>query len=148
VLSASLPPGLHPAEDELAELGDAELLEKIRADGGTAPALLADDAMSRYLIRLMREDYAVRALFGEDRSLLVPFPLTTVAARDDDYVTPRQMRLWAEHTTAPVNQVEIPGGHFAAFRDPVVTLALVRAELCPPADTTRADTSDRPARGR
>jgi surfactin synthase thioesterase subunit len=142
VLSASLPPRLHSTEDEVAALGDAELLDKVRDDGGTAPELLANEAMAGYLIRLMREDHAVRAQFSRDRTLLVPFPLTTVAARDDRYVTPRQMRLWAEHTTAPVDQVEITGGHFAAFRDPAATLVLVHAELCPPADATGADPGD------
>ncbi|SER12339.1 thioesterase II family protein [Actinokineospora terrae] len=129
IVSAALPPALQPPGDETTTLTDAELLDKIRADGGTAPELLANKAMAGYLVRLMREDYAIRRQFHVDESLVVGFPLTTIAARDDVYVTPEQMRRWGAHSSAQSRQVEIPGGHFAAFADPGHTLRIAHHQL-------------------
>ncbi|GLW93311.1 thioesterase II family protein [Actinokineospora globicatena] len=129
IVSAALPPALQPPGDETAALTDDELLDKIRADGGTAPELLAHKAMAGYLVRLMREDYAIRRQFHRDDALLVGFPITTLAARQDRYVTPEQMRRWAAHSTAQSRQVEIGGGHFAAFADPADTLLIAHHQL-------------------
>ncbi|MBE8520936.1 thioesterase [Amycolatopsis sp. H6(2020)] len=129
VLSAALPPRLQPPGGEPAALTDVQLLDKIRGDGATAPELLAQDAVAGYLVRLMRADYAIRDQFHRDSSLVVGFPLTTIAAREDPYVSPDRMRRWAEHSGAPCRHLEIDGGHFAAFRDPAGTLRIIRRQL-------------------
>jgi medium-chain acyl-[acyl-carrier-protein] hydrolase len=123
VLSASPPPRLQPS-DVTGALNDEELLAKMVADGGTAPGLLSNGTMVRLLIGMMREDEEIRRQFHRVASLRVPFPLTLVAARDDVHVRPEHMWGWAEHSDAASRRVEIPGGHFAAVREPERVLAL------------------------
>ncbi|WP_017578999.1 thioesterase II family protein [Nocardiopsis valliformis] len=132
VLSAALPPRLQ-LPDVIGSLNDEELLAKMVADGGTAPGLLSNGTMARLLIGMMREDEEIRRQFHRVASLRVPFPLTLVAARDDAHVKPEHMWGWAEHSHAASRRVEIPGGHFAAIREPEQVLALT-AE-----DTTREE---------
>ncbi|GAA0394566.1 thioesterase II family protein [Streptomyces luteireticuli] len=128
-LSAALPPGLQKPDDTDA-LSDGQLLEKIAGDGGTAPELLTNGAMSAFLVRLMREDYVVRRQFpAEAGGLCVGFPLTLIAARDDAYVTPAQMWQWGGHSTADARRVEIDGGHFAAVQDPAAVMAIVGEDI-------------------
>ncbi|TWP50748.1 thioesterase [Lentzea tibetensis] len=124
VVSAALPPRLQPPVDDTAGMSDADLLDKIAADGGTAPELLSSPAMAGFLVGLMRDDYAVRRQFPRDIGLRVGFPLTMVAARDDAHLSPEQMWAWAEHTTGPVRRVEVPGGHFAAVRAPADMISI------------------------
>ncbi|MFD2472907.1 thioesterase II family protein [Amycolatopsis silviterrae] len=131
VLSASLPPRLLPVPDELATLSDEELLAKMAADGGTAPELLSSGAMAGYLLRLLRQDLTIRPEFRAHALLRVDFPLVLVAAKEDAYVPPEQMWAWAEHSTASVRCVEIPGGHFAVLQHPREALApLFREVVC------------------
>ncbi len=129
MLSAALPPRLLPADDDLASLSDVELLEKVAADGGTAPELLSSDAIAGYLVRLLRQDLAIRPQFREDVSLRVAFPLVLVAAEDDVHVTPERMWAWAEHSSAGSRRVEIPGDHFAVMRQPREAIALICREM-------------------
>ncbi|MFV0130215.1 thioesterase II family protein [Streptomyces sp. HMX112] len=128
VLSAALPPALQQPDDT-DSLTDEELLAKIAEDGGTAPELLSSSAMSRYLVRLMREDYVVRRQFPQHKALRVDHPLTLIAAREDAYVAPDHMWQWSEHTTGACRRVEIPGGHFAAIQNPKDVLAIVAEDV-------------------
>ncbi|WP_241833145.1 thioesterase II family protein [Streptomyces caatingaensis] len=128
-LSAALPPALQQP-DGTDDLTDEQLLEKIAADGGTPRELLASGAMSAFLVRLMREDHAVRRQFPKEAGALrVGFPLTLIAARDDVYVTPERMWRWAEHSDVPARRVEIDGGHFAAVQEPAVVVSIVGRDL-------------------
>ncbi|MGH8967545.1 MAG: thioesterase II family protein, partial [Actinomycetes bacterium] len=127
-LSAAVPPRL-VAPGETAHLSDHELLEKVVTDGGTTGAVLDNAELGRHLVQLMREDYAIRLQFPHWKNLKVDHPLTLIAARDDIHVAPEQMWQWAEHTTAPCRQVEIPGGHFALMQTPETALAIVAEDL-------------------
>lgn len=129
MLSAALPPRLMPADDDLAALDDAALLERMAADGGTPPELLASSAMAARLVRLLRQDLAIRPQFRADISLRVPFPLVLLAAQADVHVTPERMRAWTEHSDAHSRFVTIPGDHFAAMRQPRETMAIMRREM-------------------
>lgn len=129
VLSAALPPASQPPGDETTALTDAELLDKIARDGGTPPELLTSSAMAGHLVGLLREDYAIRRQFHRDTALRVDFPLTLVAARDDPYVSARQMWAWAEHTTARCRRIEVPGDHFAVIREPGKVIATLSQEM-------------------
>ncbi|MEC4020202.1 thioesterase II family protein [Streptomyces sp. H27-D2] len=141
ILSAALPPRLQPF-DETASLTDAELLDKIVADGGTPPELLADKAMARYLVRPLREDYAIRRQFPQESSLRVDFPLTLVAAREDEHVPSERMWKWSEHSSAPCRRVEIPGGHFAPVQEPGEILAIVSEDISRSDRATAVGTSE------
>nr|WP_308409413.1 alpha/beta fold hydrolase [Streptomyces pinistramenti] len=143
-LSAALPPRLQPP-DNLADLPDEDLLAKTAADGGTPPQVLAHPAMRTLLLRMLRQDHTVRRAFPtEAATLQTTAPLTLIAARDDPYAPPEAMRQWAAHTTGPIRQVTIPGGHFAAIHHPRDTLALIAADTTghPGDGTRRAETGE------
>lgn len=126
VLSGAVPPGLQRPGELLAGVSDEELLARTAADGGTPPAVLADPTMSRILLRMLREDDAVRAEFAREAAgLRVDFPLTLIAAREDVHAPPEKVWPWSAHSTAPVRRVEIDGGHFAAVQNPKETLTTV-----------------------
>ncbi|GHA07274.1 thioesterase II family protein [Streptomyces echinoruber] len=132
VLSGAVPPRLQPPGERLASVPDEELLARTAADGGTPPAVLADPAMSRLLLRMLREDDAVRAEFAQQAAgLRVDFPLTLIAARQDVHAPPEKVWLWSAHSSAPTRRVEIEGGHFAAVRHPKETLTIIADDTDP-----------------
>ncbi|MFI8966911.1 thioesterase II family protein [Streptomyces sp. NPDC053493] len=132
VLSGAVPPPLQRPGRLLADVPDEELLARTAADGGTPPAVLADPTMSRILLRMLREDDAVRAEFRAEASTLeVDFPLTLVAAREDVHAPPERVWPWAAHSTAAVRRVEIEGGHFAAVQRPKETLTIIADDTDP-----------------
>ncbi|WP_236242257.1 thioesterase domain-containing protein [Streptomyces sp. CC228A] len=129
VLSGAVPPRFQRAGG-LASLPDDEVLARAAADGGTPPAVLADPTMSRILLRMLREDDAVRGEFAEEAAgLRVDFPLTLIAARQDVHAPPEKVWAWSAHSSAPSRRVEIGGGHFAAVRRPGDTLAAVADDV-------------------
>ncbi|WP_424217546.1 thioesterase II family protein (plasmid) [Streptomyces sp. BI20] len=132
VLSGAVPPGLQRPGELLASVPDEELLARTAADGGTPAAVLADPTMSRILLRMLREDDAVRAEFCREAARLrVDFPLTLIAAGEDVHAPPERVWPWAEHSTAPVRRVEIEGGHFAAVHRPAETLDTILRDTIP-----------------
>lgn len=139
VLSAGLPPASHAPVDEAASLSDEELLGKIAAVGGTPAELLSGGALTRHVLRLFREDYAIRSQFFRQTSFRVDFPITLIAAQDDVYAPPEQMWKWCEHSSVPARQVVIPGGHFAAIREPERIIEILTDDIF-----SRAGASDAP----
>ncbi|MGW6603197.1 thioesterase II family protein [Streptomyces sp. NPDC055036] len=126
VLSGAIPPRLQRAGLLLDSVPDEELLARTAADGGTPSAVLADPTMSRILLRMLREDDAVRAVFAQEASgLRVDFPLTLIAAREDAHAPPEKVWQWSLHSSAPTRRVEIDGGHFAALQSPKDTLTTI-----------------------
>ncbi|MFI1928989.1 MULTISPECIES: thioesterase II family protein [unclassified Streptomyces] len=126
VLSAAIPPRLQRPGTLLDSVPDEELLARTAADGGTPSAVLADPTMSRILLRMLREDDAVRAEFAEEASgLRVDFPLTLIAARQDVHAPPEKVWQWSPCTSAPARRVAIDGGHFAAVQRPKETLTTI-----------------------
>ncbi|WP_226962390.1 MULTISPECIES: thioesterase II family protein [unclassified Streptomyces] len=129
VLSGAVPPRLQRAGG-LASLPDEEVLARAAADGGTPPAVLADPTVSRILVRMLREDDAVRGEFAEEAAgLRVDFPLTLIAARQDVHAPPGKVWAWSAHSSAPSRRVEIGGGHFAAVQRPRDTLSVVADDV-------------------
>ncbi|WP_244224043.1 thioesterase II family protein [Streptomyces tirandamycinicus] len=132
VLSGAVPPGLQRPGPLLESVPDEELLARTAADGGTPAAVLADPAMSRIVLRMLREDDAVRAEFAQEaRGLRADFPLTLIAARQDVHAPPAKVWRWAAHSTAPVRRVGIDGGHFAAVQRPEETLTTIADDIDP-----------------
>jgi medium-chain acyl-[acyl-carrier-protein] hydrolase len=132
VLSGAVPPGLQRPGQLLASVSDDDLLARTAADGGTPPAVLADPTMRRILLRMLREDDAVRAEFAEQAAgLRVDFPLTLIAARDDVHAPPERVWPWSAHSSAATRRVEIEGGHFAAVRNPKETLTTIADDTDP-----------------
>ncbi|MFF5972949.1 thioesterase II family protein [Streptomyces sp. NPDC012769] len=126
VLSGGIPPGLQRPGPLLDSVSDEDLLARTAADGGTPAAVLADPTMSRILLRMLREDDAVRAEFAQEAcGLRVDFPLTLIAAREDVHAPPEKVWQWEAHSTAPVRRLEIDGGHFAAVQRPKDTLTAI-----------------------
>ncbi|MFF9347454.1 thioesterase II family protein [Streptomyces sp. NPDC014734] len=126
VLSGAVPPGLQRPGPLLDDVPDEQLLARTADDGGTPSAVLADPTMSRILLRMLREDDAVRGEFAQQASgLRVDFPLTLIAAREDAYAPPEKVWQWSAHSSAPTRRVEIDGGHFAAVRCPKETLTTI-----------------------
>ncbi|MGK4584040.1 thioesterase II family protein [Kitasatospora sp. HPMI-4] len=132
VLSGAVPPRLQRPGALLASVPDEELLARTAADGGTPPAVLAQPTMSRILLRMLREDDAVRAEFAQEAAgLRVDFPLTLIAAREDVHAPPEKVWPWSAHSSAPTRRVEIEGGHFAAVQQPKETLTTIADDTDP-----------------
>ncbi|MCQ4083650.1 thioesterase domain-containing protein [Streptomyces sp. RB6PN25] len=126
VLSGAVPPRLQRPGELLASVTDEELLTRTAADGGTPPAVLADPTMSRILLRMLREDDAVRAEFAQEAAgLRVDFPLTLIAAQEDVHAPPEKVWPWSAHSSAQTCRVGIEGGHFAAVQNPKDTLTII-----------------------
>jgi surfactin synthase thioesterase subunit len=135
VLSAGLPPARHVPVNEAAALDDEALRAHIAGLGGTPPELLAGGPLTRHLLRMFRQDHATRSEFHGQTRLRVDVPLTLIAAEEDPDVPPEEMWRWSAHTSGPCRRVIVPGGHFAAVREPARTLAVIAEDLLVSAQT-------------
>ncbi|WP_433873121.1 thioesterase II family protein [Saccharopolyspora sp. CA-218241] len=131
VLSAGLPPTHHSRTDRAAGLDDAALRDRIAADGATPGELLDGGPVTAMILARFRDDYRLRSAFPDLAGLVTDLPLTIVAADRDEWAPAASMRDWGQHTTGPVRELTLRGGHFAAVQDPAPVLDALAADLRP-----------------
>ncbi|MEJ3655094.1 alpha/beta fold hydrolase [Actinomycetes bacterium KLBMP 9759] len=129
LVSAGLPPARHSRDDLAAGLDDSALRDRVAVDGATPAVLLDGGPVTAMILSRFREDYRLRSGFPDLADLRTDMPLTVVAADRDDWAPASAMRGWSAHTSGPVRELTVRGGHFAAVEDPAPVLDTLAAEL-------------------
>ncbi|MEU5824633.1 alpha/beta fold hydrolase [Streptomyces sp. NPDC047803] len=115
---------------------DEAVIARVRALGGTDPAVLADPDLLEVILPALRADYAAVAGYVPGGGLL-SCRVVAVTGDSDPEAPPEDVRAWREHTTGPFELRVLPGGHFS-LNDHIPALAELAVAL----------SSEAPARGR
>jgi surfactin synthase thioesterase subunit len=112
-VSARVAPTLQPQARRLSQLDDNELLDSIRALGGTSDAVWAHPELRDHFLRVVRADIAALESYRPepDRPAL-GCPMTAFAGTSDVWAPPTTMRPWARETRSDFRIRLFEGGHF------------------------------------
>jgi surfactin synthase thioesterase subunit len=109
---------------------DEELVDGLRALGGTPPEILEEPDMLELLLPPMRSDYALLAGYEPRWQPPLPIAMTALVGRDDPTVGIEAMRAWREVCDAEFSAHEVAGGHFGLRAESAAeTAAAVAAAL-------------------
>lgn len=113
----------------LHTLPDAELVEALRAYGGTPAELLANQEMMELLLPGIRADFALSERYAYRPERPLDLPIHVLRGDRDSLVDGARAAGWALDSVAPVHEHVYPGGHFFVFEHAAAIAALVAAEL-------------------
>ena len=91
---------------------DAELVDALRALGGTPPEILDSPDMLELLLPPMRADYTLLAGYEPRWQPPLDIPITALVGAADPTVDIAAVRTWREVCEAAFIAREVPGGHF------------------------------------
>jgi pyochelin biosynthesis protein PchC len=92
---------------------DDSLIANLRWLGGTDPALLDDDEMTRLMLPVIRGDYrAVATYRAPTTEPMVHVPIVAMTGDHDQSVSFEEASAWRGHTTRSFEIKVLAGGHF------------------------------------
>ncbi|MBZ4320910.1 thioesterase II family protein [Streptomyces huiliensis] len=94
----------------------AEFLRTLRAMGGVAPEVLADEELCDYVLPVIRADMRAAETYRPPRRTPLRTPVTALAGRDDPRVPVEHVRRWCDEAGGGFRFTVFEGGHFF-FRD-------------------------------
>jgi len=103
--AAAPPPGPDPTSD-------AQLVDALRALGGTPPEILDSPDMLELLLPPMRADYTLLAGYEPRWRPPLDIPITALVGDADPTVDLAAVATWREVCNAAFIAREVPGGHF------------------------------------
>ncbi|PRY00904.1 thioesterase II family protein [Allonocardiopsis opalescens] len=116
-------------EDEaVRELDDDGLVAELGRLGGVEPELLADPALRRLVLPVVRADYTAVETHVYRPAEPLDCPVVALTGDRDPRVEPEEAAAWAAHTTGPFELHTFAGGHFFLneHRERVVELVAER----------------------
>ncbi|MFI7322847.1 thioesterase II family protein [Streptomyces venezuelae] len=95
-----------------SDAGDAELVEAMRALGGSSEDVLNEPDLVALLLPAMRADLAIGESYRPRARTRVAAPLTAMSGVDDGDATPDAVQEWQAYTEGTFRRRSFPGGHF------------------------------------
>ncbi|HZI10884.1 MAG TPA: alpha/beta fold hydrolase [Myxococcus sp.] len=126
-LSAAAAPHLPKTRTPLWNLPDDAFLAGIRGYGGTPDEVFAEPGFLALFLPILRADFEVFDTYEYEDDGPLDCPVHVYGGRDDERVTPGQLRAWGE-VARGLESVELfPGGHFYLNEQrPALTGAIAR----------------------
>lgn len=129
-VAAQRAPRLPHPQPPIYHLPDAALLEGVRLRHEALPAaLLADEAMRSFLVRLLRADFTLVEAYRCSAAAPLSCGITVFGGREDAAVPPSLLPRWADETTGSCEMVLLTGGHFFFRSHPGEFFAELRGRL-------------------
>ncbi|MGW5652748.1 thioesterase II family protein [Streptomyces humi] len=94
------------------DLPDDRFVQALRALGGTPEELLANPAVMRLLLPVLRADFRLNDAYRHRPGPPLDCPVTVFGGRDDPVVGEPGLRGWAGHTRGSFDLHMFEGGHF------------------------------------
>lgn len=91
---------------------DEDLVEYVRALGGTQPEVFAYPELVAALLPTLRADLTLVDTFQFQPTTPLDVPIRAFAGAADVEGSPERMRGWARQTNGPFTLESLPGGHF------------------------------------
>jgi surfactin synthase thioesterase subunit len=131
-VSASRSPDSPQRRPLLHELPDADFRAAVDAMGGMSAEVLADEALARVLLPVLRAEIRLGELWGDRHGGPLAAPVTALYGRDDPVDGRTAMRGWTAFGGAGCELLALPGGHFFPDVHRRRTLDLITARLGEP----------------
>ena len=97
--------------DQTHKLSDDQLIERLRALGGTSDEVLACRELMAMIIPVMRADAAISEGYEYQAQAPLSIPITAFCGLMDEKAPQAQMEVWQQHTTRTFHMNMVPGGH-------------------------------------
>ncbi|MCZ7414350.1 thioesterase II family protein [Streptomyces sp. WMMC897] len=128
-LAATASPERKVTRTALHAASDEEVLDELRAMGGTPRELLDDRELMDLAIPTLRADYALLHTYEYREKPPLPVPFTVLGGAADTITPPTSLPGWRRHTTGGTDLRTLPGGHFFVQDTVPEIMAAVRAAL-------------------
>jgi medium-chain acyl-[acyl-carrier-protein] hydrolase len=117
----------------LHTLSDEALKAELRRLGGTAPAVLQNDALLDFLLPGLRADFQVWESYQFEDGEPLSCPITAVGGSRDERATLQELQAWQRHTRDRLAVRLFESGHFVLSEVPGEVIdAVAEALRCPP----------------
>lgn len=97
-------------------IDDAELLEALRAMGGTPPEVLEDAELLELVLPAVRADFTMAQRYAAHDAAPVTVPLTAFGGADDPEVSEPDVAAWRAATCGDFHYEMVEGGHLFLHR--------------------------------
>jgi surfactin synthase thioesterase subunit len=91
---------------------DEELIDRLRALGGTDERIFEDEDLMRLSLPVVRSDYTAAETYEFRAGQRLTCPVHAFIGRDDPVVNEEEARAWADHTKGSFALHTYSGGHF------------------------------------
>lgn len=112
VVSAREAPQLPPDEEQIFQLPDDELCERLREMNGTPAEVLAHPELMQLLLPLLRADFELNDTYAPSDNPPLDCPLTAFGGLADGEVTKESLAAWKEVTSSAFQMRMFTGDHF------------------------------------
>jgi surfactin synthase thioesterase subunit len=96
----------------LHQLGDADLIERLRSFGGTPESVLGHDELMKVLLPVLRADFQLIETAAPVSLRPLHCSMSVFAGQDDPGATLEEMEQWCSYTRADFRLRSYPGNHF------------------------------------
>jgi medium-chain acyl-[acyl-carrier-protein] hydrolase len=127
-------PQLRGAEKTLHRLPDDEFIAALGDYKGTPPELLAHRELMALLLPMLRADFSLVGNYVYQKAPLLNVPITVLAGKGDQHVTPEQAAAWSLESSACSNVEWLDGDHFFIDQHAKSVLDCIRRHLAPEND--------------
>lgn len=111
-LAGMAAPGTAPVRPLVHDAPDGEVLEELRALGGTPPELLANAELMELMLPTLRADFAVLETYRCLDAPALDVPITAFGGTADIVAPTAVLRAWSRHTTKGARVRIFTGDHF------------------------------------
>lgn len=105
-------PRVPSREPRLHEAPDDHFLKRLRAMGGTPPAVIENAELMELFMPVLRADFAVCGTYEYHPEPPLDCPISVFGGRTDTYTPPEDLDRWREETTRGFSLDVFDGGHF------------------------------------
>lgn len=117
MVSGIAAPGAGMPANDPDRLRDADLMASLGGQSATSPEVLADEELMAMVLPALRADLRLPRQYVDDHGRRLTAGLVVLSGRDDDLVSPEQLRSW-RHVTRSWLGIERTGGdHFFYLQD-------------------------------
>ncbi|RAQ93959.1 thioesterase II family protein [Thermogemmatispora tikiterensis] len=140
-------PGPHPLEG-MEHFSDEEVIEHVRALGGTPEYVLADARLLPVILPKLRADALLEATYAYVPDVALDCPITVCGGEQDVFVGLPELVAWQAHTYSTFRLQQFPGDHFfvrdAPARDRTLLLEQIVRACCKTCEQISADARPAP----
>jgi medium-chain acyl-[acyl-carrier-protein] hydrolase len=110
-------PHLPDSRPALHALPVEQLVEQLKALGGTDERVLDDGDLMGRLLPVLRADFAVNEVYRRRKDPLIHVPMTVYGGIEDPRASAAELAAWQEIGTESFDLRLVPGGHFAVWEN-------------------------------
>ncbi|MBS2962966.1 thioesterase [Actinocrinis puniceicyclus] len=128
-IAAMAAPGSVVPRPFVHDTPDEEVIEELRALGGTPPELLANEELMELMLPTLRADFTVLETYRCLDGPALDTPISAFGGTEDTAATAPALRAWSRYTTKTVRLRMFRGGHFFPAVEAAGLMQEIRRDL-------------------